>query len=230
MLHPKPKIKDTLFLNLFLFYILYYALILTEKQLIRTGLLGFVLPIKIGLYEYFIGFTIGTGLITILSMVLIRYQNIIRIFLLVLIMGFTISINYYLYTELTYPPYTLVQKGSLNQLAEKRWNRSLPYDLVWDISETYPLARLHINPSIDNYSQLQKISRFGVYIIESNEILIDLSDELYNNLEDKPNSGYTIYQNGGIEYRIYNTDPKNNELFLTSYNNIIIIAPLSLLD
>jgi hypothetical protein len=230
MLHPKPNIKETLLLNLYLFYILYFALILTEKQLIRAGLFGFVLPIKIGLYEIFIGFTIGTGLITILSMVLIRYQHIIRIFLLVLLVGFTISINYYLYTELTYPPYALVQKGSLNQLAEKRWNRSLPYDLAWDISETYPLARLHINPSIVNYSQLQKISRFGVYIIQSNEILNDLSDELYYILEDKTNSEYSKYQNGGIEYRLYNTDPKNNALFLTSYNNIIIIAPLSLLD
>ncbi len=131
--------RQSLQVNLFIFYVLYFFLIMVEKQILRSGLLGFKFPNKIGITEYAIGFIAGTAIISLLTLVLNSHQYLVRISLMVFLFSSAIYINYF-NSKLFYPPFTVIKNNDLDLLAEHHWHRSLPFDLYDILSDEYPLA------------------------------------------------------------------------------------------
>ena len=221
--------RQSLQVNLFLFYVFYFFSIMVEKQIVRSGLLGFKFPTKIGIPEYAIGFIAGTAIISLLTLVLNSHQYLVRISLMVLLFSSTIFINYF-NSRLFYPPFTEIAYNDLGRLAEHHWNRLLPFDLYDILSDEYPLAEINLNPALEDFDLFRQIGNLGLYVRITDSIPSQLSTDQFVYLEMNTLPSYSEIKQQEITYRIYYSDQKDDEIFLTQYKNIIIIAPLSSLN
>lgn len=109
-------IKKSILINLYLFYILYFALVLAERQVLRSGLLGFSLAKKPDLLETAAGFAIGSFLVIALTRLLKERQGFLRVFMISgLILG-SIFLNVF-NSKLFFPLYAVTNPGDLTHLA-----------------------------------------------------------------------------------------------------------------
>jgi len=215
--------KKSVLLNLFLFYILYFALILTEKQLLRKGLFGFRLSFELDIFKTIGGFVLGSIIVIGFSLLFKKRDWLLRLALFsVLILG-SIFLNYTLF-RFYYPPFTTTRSGDLQTLGEERWQHDYPFDLLTTAHEKYYLHSISINPEIENYDELSRIRYFGIYLTESNAVPAELSEEQYSLVTESLDGAFEEFSIGDINYRLYDSKP-DKYLALTRFENTILFIP-----
>ena len=220
-------IKKSILINLYLFYILYFALVLAERQVLRSGLLGFSLAKKPDLLETAAGFAIGSFLVIALTRLLKERQGFLRVFMISgLILG-SIFLNVF-NSKLFFPLYTVTNPGDLNSLGKQRWDRILPYEMYADVYDQYLLHDVYVNPKIDNYEELKRIYRFGVNLKQSQDMPTSINQQQFARIEEISSAEYSVYQNNDIEYRLYHIK-ELDDILITTFDNITLFVPLDLI-
>jgi hypothetical protein len=222
MKFPIKLNKKSILLNLGLFSALYFGLVLLERQVLRRGYLGFSLPFKLGLMGTIGGFALGALLVVALSILLQDRGWILRLILLGSLVVGSVYLNYFLF-RFYFPPADVTSPGNLALVGELRWQHDYPYEMYAAAFEKYYLRKITANPDLENYPELSRIARFGVYLVESAKVPATLSEGQFLQIEDSQASFEPFLAENGQEIRLY--DPGAGDLLLTSYNNLILVIP-----
>lgn len=224
MQKPTDNNNKSVFLNLFLFNFLYLGLILIDRQLIKQGLLDVQLPIKLDLLTTLAGFIIGSGLIIILSAILIKKQHYLRILLVSIFVLGAIVINRHINKNIFFPPYTTYVYGDLDALGNKEWSHDYSYAMYSTSFEKYYLQTVVINPGIENLDEFKRLERFGFHVIESTGVPVSLNSIQFAQLEETYGNDYLLIKEDGFEYRFYDVNP-NEEILLSLHHDMILFVP-----
>lgn len=211
-------------LNLVLFSFFYYGFILTERQMIRKGLLDIQLPFQLDLLATLAGFIIGSGIIILLSVIFIKKQPYLRILLITLLLTGGILCNQYINKKIFFPPYSTFTYGDIDKLGEKRWTHDYPYAMYSAMYEKYYLQTVLINPEIDALEELKRIERFGITVRESSQTPSDLLSPQFDMLEKTYGDSYFLITRDDLEYRLYDLPP-TEKIVLTRYKDMILFVP-----
>ena len=227
MQKPTDKNKKSIFLNLFLFNILYLGLFLIDRQLIKQGLLDIQLPIKLDLLTTLAGFIIGSGLIIVLSAILIKKQHYLRILLVSIFVLGAIVINRHVNKNIFFPPYTTYVYGDLDALGKKEWSHDYSYAMYSTSFEKYYLQTIVLNPEIKNLDEFQRLERFGNQVRESTGVPVSINSLQFAQLEETYGNDYLLISENELEYRFYDVNP-DEEILLSTHKNIILFVPAGL--
>ncbi|MCJ7734089.1 MAG: hypothetical protein MUP11_06035 [Anaerolineales bacterium] len=220
--------KKSLFINLFLFYIVYFALILGERQLVRKGYLGFTLPFEMDILKSVGFFVLGSILVVGITMILVNQQWILRFVLTASLLLGAIYINYFLYHDLYYLPFFTTAVGDLDALGRRYWQRDYAFEMYSAVYGKYYQHTIIVNPDINNYKELSRIQRFGVYIKQSEIVPAMINQETFSRIEESGEDDYLGITKNNIEYRLYEVGI-NDDIILTTYNGIILFLPSELI-
>ena len=227
MQKPTDINKKSVFLNLFLFNFLYLGLILIDRQLIKQGLLDIQLPIKLDLLTTLAGFIIGSGLIIVLSAILIKKQHYLRILLVSIFVLGAIVINRHVNKNIFFPPYTTYVYGDLDALGKKEWSHDYSYAMYSTSFEKYYLQTIVLNPEIKNLDEFQRLERFGNQVRESTGVPVSINSLQFAQLEETYGNDYLLISENELEYRFYDANP-DEEILLSTHKNIILFVPAGL--
>jgi hypothetical protein len=217
--------KKSVLIDLYLFYILYFALILAERQLLRSGLFIISFPIELDLLETGAGFVLGSGIIIILTLLIKEKQYLIRVALATILVLGAAYISIFVNMKIFYPPFITTSPGDLNSLGEERWIRDLPYGLYADVYDQYLLQDIHVNPNINNYDELARTYRFGVYLKTRQNVPSSITKEQFAGIEEIPKTEYLLHQKEGSEYRLYRVN-EGEKILITTFDNITLFIPM----
>lgn len=227
MQHSDNLNKNFILLNLFFFNILYFALILMEKQLLRKGFFDFQFPFKIDIIITIGGLILGSILIMGASLLLKKRDWVLRLALFSCLIVGSIYLNYGLF-RFYYPPFVTTQPGDLLALGEERWQHDYPFTLLSTAYEKYYLHTISINPKIENFDELSRIRMFGIYLNESNAIPANLSADQFSLIAESLGDAYEQFSRDDINYRLYDIG-QNMDLALTRFENTILFVPRDLI-
>lgn len=223
MLQFSTSSQKNIFQNLFLFNIFYFTLILTEKQLVRKGYLGFTLPLKLDVLEALVGLALGSFAIILITLVLSDHGWILRLILIGGLLGGSIFLNYFLF-RFYYPPFSVTPSGDLLVLGETRWKNTFSYQFYTAISENYYLQTITANPGLEEYQELTRFVSFGTYLEESQTVPTHLTEGQFSNFDMEKSSAPLIIKDGGQEYWLYPSEG-GTDLILSRYMDAILIFP-----
>jgi len=215
--------KQTL-INLVIFYLFYSALIITEKQIIRKGYLGFQLPFEVDVLKAIIGLIAGSVLVLIVSAFFRPSSRILRVILIASFFLGAISINYFLF-RFYYPPFISLPEANLDSLGSARWMNSFPYEMYSGVYKKYNLDTINLNSDINEYPELERLERFGNTILADEAIPKLLNQYQFETLESELGEAYQSGSSEYISYRLYDIED-GEELALTRYKDILLFVPL----
>jgi hypothetical protein len=227
MHRPTEYNKKSVLLNLFLFSFFYFGLILTERQVIKQGLLDIQLPFQLDLLATLAGLIIGSGIIILLSAVFNKNQHYLRILLVSLLLAGAILCNQHINRKIFYPPYSTFPYGDIDKLGKKRWSHDYTYAMYSAMYDKYYLQTVVVNPEIETLDELKRIERFGITVKESSQAPTDLSSSQFDMLEKTFGDSYLLITREDLEYRLYDLPPPGI-LFLTRYKDMILFVPENL--
>lgn len=223
MQSTKSLNKKSLFLNLFLFYILYFAFSFTERKLIRKGFIGFKLPFKLDIMEALAGFILGSILIIGLSFILRNRGWILKVLLSTILIVGSIGHNIFL-LSFYYPPFSITESGDLDEIGEKRWFNDHAYEMFSSLHDKYYLHTIISNPGITNRDELYRAVGFGLYWQYSKEVPTNIDQNTYLKVENRLGDSFVSIKTEDYEYRLYDAG-NTDRLVLTTYQDIILFLP-----
>lgn len=210
--------------NLAIFSLIYSALVLTEKQVIRRGYLGFQLPFKLDALEVIAGFIAGSILITLLSVLIKKSSRLLQMIMILSFLLGTIYINLYLF-RFYYPPFSKLTIGDLDSLGANKWTHDFPYELYAGAYQKYYLATILLNPNIEDYQELARLERYGLTFKSDKGIPAQLNQSQFEDLEHERGNNYQETIANDVTFRFYDLNA-DEQLGLTRYGNMILFIPL----
>ena len=214
--------KSTL-INLYLFYILYFALVLAERQILRKGYLNFQLPFRLDALETIAVMVFGSILVTVLSILFKNRTWVLSLVTISILVLGSIYLNYFLF-RFYYPPFITTAPGDLNTLGEERWQHDYPYQVLSAVYDTYYQRTIYINPEIDNFDELSRVLRFGVDLTVSSIYPSSLSEAQYTTINGHNGINSQKFISNGTTYLLYEVQPEK-DLVLVRYDDKIIFLP-----
>ena len=224
MLEGISKARKDSLINIYLFFVLYLALIAIEKQLLRTDLVAIKLPFQPGPLVILAGFIGGSVLILLLTHYLGEKQKILRGLLITILLFGAILGNRQISLKIFYPPFDKLPAGNLEKLGKKNWQHDYPYGALSTAYDMYYLQRVLVNPDLIELEELSRVYRFGVNLVESPAVSGSLTEAQLNNIEVQYGSNYQAYSNDGIEYRLYDAEP-DEDIFLVPVGDLVLFIP-----
>ena len=120
----------------------------------------------------------------------------------------------------------------MDDLAETRWRREIPFEVYYTAYQKYPLLKIHFHPElpVSNLVELKRINRFGVYLIKDEKISPSLSSSQYASLTSDSNLSWTSVWDEDTEYLYFDSSDTNLDLVLTTFENKVIFIPQEYLN
>ncbi len=230
MLDGTSKARKDSIINIYLFFVLYLALVAIEKQLLRTDLVSFKLPFQPGPLVILAGFIGGSVLVLLLTHFLGENQKILRGSLITILLLGAILGNRQISLKIFYPPFDKLPAGNLEKLGKKNWQHDYPYAALSTAYDMYYLQRVLINPDLIELEELSRVYRFGVNLVESASAPDRLTEAQLNNIEVQYGNNYQTFSNEGIEYRLYDAEPDQDLLLVPAGNLVLFIPAESILE
>lgn len=227
------KIHTRLLLILYFYTIAFLAFARLLRVLFLNGRLADLLPPILTNKYYFLLYIIplyiiGGIAILLLSAKFRHFQKyLIGSFLTLTFLG-SIYINRYnvLYNDGIHRPliYT-ISPGSLKELAAYRWDRGFPFNLAFQMHNTYQDAEIIIHPDFPEFYDLKSIQGFGYLFKQSETAPITIDDVQYTEIIDDNTLSYDIYESGSDEFLLFNTEEKTSEILITRYQDKVLFVP-----
>lgn len=225
----KNKVINAL-LNLYLFSITYLVIVLYIPVLYANKDLAKKLPPTPSTIYLVIGYLIilmvAIGLSFFANRAAIKSRGILVGIVLIAAVYFSLY-NVKDNESTRIPLIFVVEPGSMEDLAETRWRREIPFDVYYTAYQKYPLHNIYYHPElpVSNIIELERINRFGVYLIKDEKISPSLSSSQFTSITSDSSLTRTSVWDEETEYLYFDSSENSYDLVLTTYDSKVIFIP-----